>query len=110
MRQMVISRHGAPDVCEPREAPTPAPRPGEVRIAARASGVNFGDIRGGLGLYPDAPRLPLVVGYEVAGVVDAAAPAVHRVHEGDRVVALTQFGGYATHVVVPADLTFELPG
>src|SRR5439155_23016881 len=101
---------GEPDVFEPREAPTPAPGPGEVRIAVRASGVNFADILARLGLYPDAPRLPLVVGYEVAGVVDATAPDVHRVHEGDRVVALTQFGGYATHVVVPADLTFELPG
>jgi len=50
-----------------------------------------------------------VVGYEVAGIVDAVGPGVTSAHEGDRVVALTRFGGYADRVVVPAPLTFRIP-
>src|SRR5438445_11859683 len=52
------------------------------------------------------PGLPLVVGYEVAGTVDAVGRGVTRVREGDRVIALTRFGGYATSVVVPAAFAF----
>ena len=58
MRQVVIPRHGPPEVLELREAPDPVPGEGEVRIRVRAAGVNFADILARLGLYPDAPRLP----------------------------------------------------
>jgi NADPH:quinone reductase-like Zn-dependent oxidoreductase len=106
MRQVVIPRHGGPDVLELREAPDPTPGEGEVRIAVAAAGVNFADVMARLGLYPDAPRPPLVAGYEVAGIVDAAGRGVTRVREGDRVIALTRFGGYATSVVVPEAFAF----
>src|SRR5437762_8894007 len=106
MRQIVIARYGAPEVLEPREAPTPVPAEGEVRIAVRAAGVNFADVLGRIGLYPDAPKLPFVAGYEVAGRVDAVGSGVTRIAVGDRVVALTRFGGYATEVVVPASYVF----
>jgi synaptic vesicle membrane protein VAT-1 len=63
-----------------------------------------------LGLYPDAPKPPMVVGYEVAGHVDAVGPGVTGFAIGDRVVALTRFGGYSEVVVVPAGLCFRVPG
>ncbi len=76
MRQVWIPRKGPPEVLEVREAPDPMPGPGEVRVRVAASGVNFADILARIGLYPDGPPLPAVVGYEVAGVVDAVgAPA-----------------------------------
>lgn len=106
---MSIARYGAPDVLRLQELPTPAPAAGEVRIAVRAAGVNFADILARIGLYPDAPKPPVVVGYEVSGVVDAVAADVSRAHVGDRVIALTRFGGYSTHVVVPAGFVFPLP-
>jgi NADPH:quinone reductase-like Zn-dependent oxidoreductase len=109
MRQVVIPRHGPPEVFEVREAPDPVPAEGQLRIRVRAAGVNFADILARIGLYPDAPKPPLVVGYEVAGIVDAVGPGVTSAHEGDRVVALTRFGGYADRVVVPAPLTFRIP-
>src|ERR671912_976362 len=102
MRQAVIPHYGAPDVFQIREAPDPAPGAGEVRIRVRAAGINFADVLSRLGLYPDAPKPPLVVGYEVAGHIDAVGAAVTGFHEGDRVVALTRFGGYADVVTVPA--------
>jgi synaptic vesicle membrane protein VAT-1 len=109
MRQAVIPRHGPPDVFEIRQSPDPVPGDGEVRIRVRAIGVNFADVLARLGLYPDAGKPPLVVGYEVAGVVDGAGRHVSGLHEGDRVLALTRFGGYADVVVVPAAHVFRAP-
>jgi NADPH:quinone reductase-like Zn-dependent oxidoreductase len=109
MQQAVIPRYGPPDVFEMRSGPDPSPRDGEIRIRVRAAGVNFADILARLGLYPDAPKPPLVVGYEVAGHVDAVGRAVTGITEGERVVALTRFGGYADSVVVPAGQVFRVP-
>jgi synaptic vesicle membrane protein VAT-1 len=109
MRQVVIPRHGGPEVLELREAPDPRPGEGELRIRVRAVGINFADILARIGLYPDAPKPPVVVGYEVAGVVDAVGNGVTTVHEGDRVLALTRFGGYADSVVVPAAQAYRFP-
>src|SRR5258708_28161376 len=109
MRQMVIPRHGGAEVFEVRETPDPVPGDGEIRIRVRAAGINFADILARIGLYPDAPKPPVVVGYEVAGVVDAVGRGVTNPHEGDRVVALTRFGGYADCVVVPATHAYRCP-
>ena len=109
MRASVISRYGDADVFELRESPDPVPRPGEVRIRVRAAGINFSDILARLGIYPDAPKPPMVVGYEVAGVVDEVGAGVNAVHPGDRVVALTRFGGYADLVSVPAAQVYRFP-
>lgn len=109
MRQAVITRHGAADVFEMREGPDPVPGDGEIRIRVRAAGINFADILARIGLYPDAPKPPVVVGYEVAGIVDAVGNGVASPQEGDRVVALTRFGGYADCVVVPAAQAYRFP-
>ncbi|MEZ4701994.1 MAG: zinc-binding dehydrogenase [Rhodothermales bacterium] len=99
MQQSWITRAGGPEVLELREAPTPEPGPGQVRIRVEASGVNFADVMARRGLYPDAPPLPTVVGYEVAGTIDAVGPGVER-SLGEPVLAFTRFGGYSTHVIV----------
>ena len=109
MRQIVIVRYGAPEVLEPRETPDPIPGAGEIRITVHASGVNFADVLARLGLYPDAPKPPVTVGYEVSGLVDAVGPGVASHRVGDRVVALTHFGGYADRVVTPEALAVPIP-
>jgi NADPH:quinone reductase-like Zn-dependent oxidoreductase len=109
VKQLVITRHGGPDVLEIREAPEPALTPGGVRIRVRAAGLNFSDILARQGLYPDAPKPPCTTGYEVAGVVEAVAPGVETPGPGDRVVATTHFGGQSEIVVVPAARVFPLP-
>src|SRR5688572_28274247 len=109
MRQAVITRHGSPDVFEIREGPDPSPAAGELRIRVRAAGVNFADVLSRLGLYPDAPKPPMVVGYEVAGHVDAIGADVTGFADGDRVIAMTKFGGYSDVVVVPATTCFRFP-
>jgi len=105
VRQVWITRRGGPEVLRLREAPDPHPGPGEVRIRVRAAGVNFADLMARRGLYPDAPKLPFVPGYEVAGEIDAGPQ--ERI--GQRVLAFTRFGGYSDVVVVPANRAIEIP-
>ncbi len=109
MRAVWITRHGGPEVLEVREAPDPAPRAGEVRIRVRAAGLNFAEVMARQGLYPDAPKPPCVVGYEVAGVVDAVGPGVERPAVGARVLALVRFGGHADVVCAPAAAALPIP-
>lgn len=101
MRQVWITKVGAPEVLQVREAPDPSPGPGEVRIRVEAAGINFADISARLGFYPDAPKIPCVVGYEVAGRIDAVGPGVPGERIGEDVLGLTRFGGYSDVVVVP---------
>lgn len=109
MRCVVITRHGGPEVLHVQERPDPPLRPGCVRIEVAACGVNFADTMARTGLYPDAPKPPMVVGYEVAGTVTEVAGGVEGVERGARVVAGTRFGGYASEVVVPVADVVPLP-
>lgn len=103
MRAVVITRHGGLEVMQVQDRPDPAPPgAGEVAVDVRAAGVNFADTMARVGFYPDAPKPPMVVGYEVAGVVTAVGADVDTVAVGDRVLAGTRFGGYAERVVVGA--------
>lgn len=109
MRQIWISKTGAPEVLQVREAPDPEAAAGEVRIRVRAAGVNFADLMARLGLYPDAPPMPCVVGYEVSGVIDAVGAGVEDLAVGDRVFGMPKFGGYTDTLVLPALQTFHIP-
>jgi NADPH:quinone reductase-like Zn-dependent oxidoreductase len=108
MRQVWITRTGGPDVLEVREAADPEPGAGQVRIRVAAAGVNFADVMARIGLYPDAPKLPAVVGYEVAGTIDAVGPGT-TLEVGARVLAMIRFGGYSEVVVVPEPMAVPLP-
>src|SRR6478735_5168498 len=113
MRAVVITKHGGPGVLEVQERPDPAIGPGEVRIDVASAGINFADVMARMGLYPDAPKTPCVVGYEVAGTIlelgEGVAESHPHLNNGQRVLAGTQFGGYASQVVVPAGDVVALP-
>jgi NADPH:quinone reductase-like Zn-dependent oxidoreductase len=109
MRAVWIKKHGGPEVLEVREGPDPEPRAGEVRVRARACGLNFAEVMARQGLYPDAPKPPCVVGYEGSGVVDALGPGVTTPVVGSRVIYLSMFGGHADVVCVPAEQVTVMP-
>jgi NADPH:quinone reductase-like Zn-dependent oxidoreductase len=109
MRAIVIADHGDPSVLRIQERPDPPLTAGHVRIDVAAAGVNFADTMARAGLYPDAPELPMVVGYEVAGTVAEVSDGVDGVAPGARVMAGTRFGGYASQVVVRASDVIALP-
>jgi NADPH:quinone reductase-like Zn-dependent oxidoreductase len=109
MRQIWIPRPGPPEVLEVREARDPLPAPGEVRVRVEAAGVNFADIMGRMGVYPDLPKMPVVVGYEVAGRVDALGEGVAPDWKGRDVLALCRFGGYSDVICVPESQVHTRP-
>jgi NADPH:quinone reductase-like Zn-dependent oxidoreductase len=109
MRAVVITKHGGPGVLQVQERPDPEIGAGEVRIAVAAAGINFADVMARMGLYQDAPKTPCVVGYEVAGTILELGEGVEGLTHGQRVLAGTQFGGYASQVVVPAADVVPLP-
>ena len=109
MRQIWISKAGPPEVLVVKDGPDPNPAAGEMRIRVEATGVNFADIMGRLGLYPDLPRIPVVPGYEVAGRVDAVGAGLDASWVGRDVFASTRFGGYADVVCVPQAQVFTRP-
>jgi NADPH:quinone reductase-like Zn-dependent oxidoreductase len=111
MKAVVITRAGSPDVLEVRDWPDPEPRAGEVRLRTRFAGINFADIAARLGIYPDAPKIPCVVGYEVSGTVDKLGPGVDpgKLAPGDRVLAMVLFGGYAELCCTQAVAVRKIP-
>src|SRR5579883_1963451 len=109
MHQVWITKAGPPEVLQAREAPDPEPKDGEIRVRVKAAGINFADLMARVGLYPDAPKLPCVVGYEVSGTIDRVGPGVSELAVGDRVFAMPKFGGYTDTLVVPAFQAVKMP-
>jgi NADPH:quinone reductase-like Zn-dependent oxidoreductase len=110
MNEVVTTGRGGPERLVWREASLSEPGPGEVRIATALAGVNFADVMVRLGLYPDGPKLPAVVGYEVSGTIEAVGEGVPSSRIGERVAAVCDFGGYRSHVCVPTIQAYPLPG
>jgi len=109
VRALVITQHGPPEVLKVLERPDPEAGPGEVRIAVKAAGLNFSDLLARVGMYPEAPKPPSVIGYEIAGDVESVGEGVESVKPGDRVIAGTRFGGQAELAVSKAGDVFPLP-
>lgn len=109
MRQIWIPKAGEPEAMEVREAADPTPAKGEIRIRVAAAGINFADIMGRLGIYPDLPPMPVVVGYEVGGTVDAVGEGVDSAWVGKQVLGLCRFGGYSDVICLPEIQVHELP-
>lgn len=112
MKQVEIVRYGGPRCLVLRDAPAPdlAAKPNHVRIAVKAAGINFADLQMRMGMYPEAPPLPFVPGYEVAGVVTELGPRAQAdLKPGDRVIAGTRFGGYVDEILLPPAVVRRLP-
>jgi len=110
MRAIVIPRHGPPSVFEERELPDRRLNPRDLRIRVEAAGVNFADLMGRVGLYPDAPPMPYAPGYEVAGVVEEVGAKVDSaLAPGTRVMATTRFWGYSDRLRVAEHWAVPIP-
>ncbi len=109
MRQIVTSRTGGVEVLKLCETEEPEPGKGEVKIAVKAAGINFADILARKGIYPDAPKIPCVVGYEVSGLVESVGEGVDSSLVDNSVIAAMRFGGYAEKVVTPISYVVKKP-
>ena len=111
-REIALSRFGGPEVLEARVIADSAPRPGEVRIRQTAIGVNFTDVHGRRGDYGDlrSAPMPLVLGMEAAGVVEALGEGVERFRVGDRLAyASRPVGSYRDLRNFPAERCVVVP-
>ncbi len=112
LRKIQIDRPGGYDALKTVQAPIRPPGEGEVLVEARACGVNYADGIIRMGLYASAKELhgyPITPGFELSGVVTAIGPGVTQFAVGDAVLALTLFGGYASHITLPAERVFRKP-
>src|SRR3984893_6636159 len=109
MRAIVTTRNGDADVMKVEERPDPVPAKDQVVIRVNAAGLNFADILARQGLYPDGPKKPCVMGYEVAGVVESVGDEVDQSLMGKSVMAMTRFKGQAELVAVGSTQMFEKP-
>ena len=109
MKAVVLTRKGGPEVLEVQERPDPSVGEGEVRIAVHAAGLNFADTMARVGFYPDAPKMPCVLGYEVAGEIETVGADVIGLEVGQRVMAGTRFGGQAELATAQARDVMPLP-
>ena len=109
MRAVLCTAWGGPDDLTLGQAEPPAPGPDEVLIAVAAAGVNFADSLMIAGQYQEKPPFPFSPGLEVAGEVQAVGARVTRVKAGDRVLGLTDWGGYAEAAVARESDVFAIP-
>jgi NADPH:quinone reductase len=108
-RAMMITRPGGPEVLAPVDLPLREPGLGELRVRIHACGVGATDLTMLAGKYAFAPKLPVVGGYEIAGRVEALGEGVQGFHVGQRVAALTVYGGYAEQLVRGAENFVPVP-
>ena len=100
MKAIRVHTPGERDVLRYEDVPTPSPGPGEALLKLEAIGVNFIDIYIRKGMYPG--EMPLILGMEGAGVVEAVGPGVADVAVGDRAAYTMTPGSYAEYAVLPA--------
>ncbi len=113
MQVMTQDRFGGPEVLRMETRPDPIPGPGEVRLRVAAAGINPVDVAVRSGGFKLLGEPPFILGWDVAGVVDAVGPGVTTFAPGDRAFGLARFpaeaAGYATHVIAPAGELAAIP-
>ena len=115
MKAAIVTRYGGPEVMEIQDVPLPRPAAGQVLVRVRAIGLNFADVFGRLGVYPNTPPPPFIPGLEFSGDVVAVAPDVSKFSGRERVMGYSRLGSHAEYVVlgshyaaaVPPAMTYE---
>ncbi len=102
MKAFYLVKNGDADKAfELRDLKLPDPAEDEVLIKTESFGLNYADVMARLGLYRECPPLPTVIGYEAVGRVEKIGASVKSVKVGNRVLAFSRFGGYASHILTP---------
>tara|TARA_B100000530_G_C15932049_1_gene477302 strand:- start:1574 stop:2596 length:1023 start_codon:yes stop_codon:yes gene_type:complete len=109
MRKVIYPRTGGVDSIEIVECPEPTPGPKQVRVRIHRAGINFADLMMRQGLYGSNPDPPFTPGYEASGEVVEVGSEVSSLSCGDRVLAMTGFGGYSEQVVLDSNRVIKIP-
>ena len=109
MKAAVVTRYGGPEVMELREMPLPRLGDGQVLVRVKAIGLNFADVFGRLGVYPNTPPPPFIPGLEFCGEVVASAPDVTKFRGRERVMGYSRLGSHAEYVALSAHYATPVP-
>ena len=110
MKAIVLIKNGEASVAfQQKEVPVPIVKSNEVLIKVEAFGLNFADVMARRGSYKEAPPIPAILGYDVAGIVDQIGKEITRFKVGEKVAAITRFGGYAEYAIANEAAIFRLP-
>ncbi|MEM8894884.1 MAG: medium chain dehydrogenase/reductase family protein [Bacteroidota bacterium] len=108
-KHVVLTKRGGPEVLQVHEATLRPPGQQELQIKVLACGVGRTDIAMRYGYYPFAPKIPFTPGYEIVGEVKEVGTVVSRFKVGDRVAALTVYGGYAEYIYLSEEDLVAVP-
>lgn len=109
MKAMVCRELTGPAALRLEEVAEPRPAPHQVRIRVRACGVNFADSLITRGQYQKQPQPPFSPGFELSGEVLELGAGVEKIAVGDRVIAMTGYGGYAEQAAVDVNRCTPMP-
>ena len=110
MKAVYLTKYGnSASAFEIRETAIPTAQKGQIVIKVVSFGLNFADVVARRGLYPEAPKNPTILGYDVAGTVHELGEGVEGFTIGQRVVGLTRFGGYAEYAVTQQSGVAAIP-
>ncbi|HUI10065.1 MAG TPA: zinc-binding dehydrogenase [Bacteroidota bacterium] len=109
MKAAVVTRYGGPEVMELRDMPLPRLGDGQILVRVKAIGLNFADVFGRLGVYPNTPAPPFIPGLEFCGEVVAVAPDVTKFRGRERVMGYCRLGSHAEYVALGAHYATAVP-
>lgn len=108
-RSVIVTKRGGPEFLQVIEKELPPPLSGEAQIRILATPVCQDDVAVRVGNRPFLAKVPFVPGYSILGVVEAIGEDVTQAAVGDRVAALTNFGGYAEYITLPEEELVHVP-
>lgn len=108
-KSAIVPARGGPEVIKIIEKELADPGVGEARVRILATPLTQDDVAVRVGNRPWLAEPPFVPGYSILGVVEAIGPGIGRIAVGDRVVALTRFGGHAEYITLPEEELVHVP-
>jgi NADPH:quinone reductase-like Zn-dependent oxidoreductase len=109
MRKIVYPKAGGVETIQIVEEDDPVPQSDQVCVRIHRAGINFAELMMRQGLYGSSPDFPFTPGYEASGIVIGVGDQVVTLKEGDRVLAMTGFGGYSEKVCLDAGRVIPIP-
>jgi NADPH:quinone reductase-like Zn-dependent oxidoreductase len=108
-KSVIVTQRGGPEALQIIEKDLRPPSAEEVRIKILAAAVSLPDVEARYGRTPFAPKVPFVPGYAIIGVADALGESVAKASVGDRVAALTVYGGYTEYIYIEEKQLIPVP-
>lgn len=108
-KSVTVIQRGGPEYLQVVENPLRTPEPGEARVKVLSAPVSLPDVEARYGRSPFKLKVPFVPGYAIVGDVDAIGSGIQNTSVGDRVAALTVYGGYAEYIYLREDQLIPVP-